>query len=53
MELGLIDEARAEALDVLRINPAFDSATAVQVVRIKDPAIRAHWQDLLRQAGLP
>ena len=53
MELGLIDEARAEARDVLRINPAFDSATAVQVVRIKDPVIRAHWQDLLRQAGLP
>jgi adenylate cyclase len=53
MELGNIEEARAQAREVLRINPAFDTATAVQVLRIRDPAIREHWRDLLRQAGLP
>ena len=53
MELGMIDEARAQAQEVLRINPAFDTATAVQVLRVRDPVIREHWRTLLRQAGLP
>jgi adenylate cyclase len=53
MELGMIDDARAQAKAVLRINPAFDTKTAVQVIRIKDPADREHWRKLLRRAGLP
>jgi len=53
VELGMIDEARAQARQVLRINPAFDAATAVQVVRIRDPVIREHWRESLRRAGLP
>ena len=53
MELGMTDEAGAQAREVLRINPDFDTATAVQVLRIRDPAIGEQWRDLLRQAGLP
>ncbi len=52
MELGMIDEAKAQAQQVLRINPDFDVATAVQVTRIMDPATRQRWQALLREAGL-
>ena len=53
MELGMVDDARAQAKEVLRINPAFDTETAVQVMRIRDPADREHWRKLLRRAGLP
>ena len=53
MELGMTDEARVQAREVLRINPAFDTATAVQILRIRDQATREHWRDVLRQAGLP
>jgi adenylate cyclase len=53
MELGMVDEAQAQAKEVLRINPAFDTETAVQVMRIRDPADREHWRKLLRRAGLP
>ncbi len=53
MALGMTDEARAQAREVLRINPDFDTATAVQVLRIRDTAIRDQWGGYLRQAGLP
>ena len=53
MEADREEDARTQANEVLRINPKFDTETAVQVRRIKDPATRERWRTLLRQAGLP
>jgi hypothetical protein len=50
IELGREADARAEAAEVLRINPRFviDPKKGV----IKDPALAARWNDDLRKAGL-
>ena len=53
VELGMVDEARSQVREVLRINPEFNTETAVQVTRIRDPKTREHWRKQLRQAGLP
>jgi tetratricopeptide (TPR) repeat protein len=53
LELGSMEEAETRARELLRKNPEFNTNTAVSVQRIRDPDIRAHWRDLLQQAGLP
>lgn len=53
MELEMIDEARAQARVLLRLNPTFDTETAVAIYRIRDPEVQTHWRTLLGQAGLP
>jgi len=49
----MMEKAKAQAREVLRINPTFNTETAVQVMRIRGPDVREHWRNLLRQAGLP
>jgi adenylate cyclase len=51
-ELGQAAEARAEAAEVLRINPKFSLAVHKQRMPIKDPAVLEHHIAVLRKAGL-
>ncbi|HEV8714874.1 MAG TPA: tetratricopeptide repeat protein [Candidatus Binatia bacterium] len=51
-ELGKEAEARAEAAEVLRINPQFSLEVHKQGAPIKDPAVLARHLAALRQAGL-
>ena len=51
-ELGKEAEARAEAAEVLRINPKFSLEVHKQRVPIKDPAILERHIEALRKAGL-
>ena len=51
-ELGKETEARAEATEVLRLNPQFSLEVHKQRVPIKDPAVLEHHIDALRKAGL-
>jgi TolB-like protein/class 3 adenylate cyclase/tetratricopeptide (TPR) repeat protein len=46
-------EGRAQAKEVLRVNPKFTTAAAPAVLRIKDPLVRDRFADALRRAGLP
>src|SRR5262249_40756240 len=50
---GELEEARAEAAEVLRINPAFTIGRYKQIVVYKDPKDAEHRLDGLRKAGLP
>ena len=50
---GQLEEARAEAADVLRINPGFTIESYKRVVVFKDPKDAQHFLDGLRKAGLP
>jgi hypothetical protein len=45
-------EARAEAAEVLRINPNFSLEVERQTSGVKDPAAVEHWLTTLRKAGL-
>jgi len=51
-ELGQVAEARAEAAEVLRLNPKFSLAVHRQQEPIKDPAVLERHLAALRQAGL-
>jgi len=51
-ELGKEAEARAEAVEVLRINPKFSPEVHKQRVPIKDPAVLERQLAALRKAGL-
>jgi len=51
-ELGQAAEARAEATEVLRLNPNFSLAVHSQRMPIKDPAMLERHLAALRQAGL-
>jgi hypothetical protein len=51
-ELGKEAEARAEAAEVLRLNPQFSLAVHHQRMPIKDPAVLDHQIAALRRAGL-
>jgi adenylate cyclase len=51
-EVGQAAEARAEATEVLRINPKFSLEVHRQLVPIKDPTILEHHLAALRKAGL-
>ena len=50
---GQLEEARAEAAEVLRINPAFTIERYKRIVVFKDPNDTEHRLDGLRKAGLP
>jgi hypothetical protein len=51
-ELGKEAEARAEAAEVLRLNPQFSLEVHKQRVPLKDPAVLERHLDVLRKAGL-
>jgi tetratricopeptide (TPR) repeat protein len=51
-ELGKEAEARAEAVEVLRLNPNFSLEIHKQRVPIKDPAMLERQLAALRKAGL-
>ncbi len=51
--LGQLEEAGAEAADVLRINPAFTIESWKRTAPFKDPKDAEHLIDGLRKAGLP
>jgi len=51
-ELGQAAEARAEAAEVLRLNPNFSLAVHKQRMPIKDPAVLERHLAALRKAGL-
>jgi adenylate cyclase len=50
---GQLEEARAEAAEVLRINPSFTIETWSRLAVYKDPKDLEHRIDGLRKAGLP
>jgi adenylate cyclase len=53
-QLGQLDEAQAEAAEVLRLDPKFTiDGTQKQFSRFKRPEYAAHLFDGLRKAGLP
>ena len=53
-QLGQMEEARAEAVEVLRVQPNFTiSGTVRQLVAFKDPEDDKHCFEGLRKAGLP
>jgi adenylate cyclase len=52
-QAGLRGEARAEAAEVLRINPAFTIERYKRLIVDKDPKDAEHRLDGLRKAGLP
>lgn len=51
--LGRTDEAKAEAAELLRIDPSFTVSRWKPSQPFKDPAIVDRWGDLLVKAGLP
>jgi adenylate cyclase len=51
-ELGQAAEARAEAAEVLRLNPKFSLEIHKQRMPIKDPAVLERHIAALRKAGL-
>jgi tetratricopeptide (TPR) repeat protein len=51
-ELGREEEARAEAAEVLRINPHYSLEVMRQNAPYKDPAVIERWLVALRKAGL-
>jgi adenylate cyclase len=51
-ELGQATEARAEAAEILRLNPQFSLAVHRQRMPIKDPAVLERHLAALRKAGL-
>jgi adenylate cyclase len=52
-QLGRLEEARAEAAEVLRINPAFTIESWKHQVFFRAPKDAEHLIDGLRKAGLP
>jgi len=52
-QAGQLEEARAEAAEVLRVNPAFTIDSWKRLAVHKDPKDAEHRLDGLRKAGLP
>ena len=52
-QIGRVEEARAEAEEILRITPEWTIATSTRLVGFKDPEDRKHYIGGLRKAGLP
>ena len=52
-QLGQLEEARAAAAQVLRINPGFTIESAKRFLAFKDPKDLEHHIDGVRKAGLP
>jgi tetratricopeptide (TPR) repeat protein len=52
-QAGQLEEARAQAAEVLRINPQFTIERYKRIVVHKDPKDVEHRLDGLRKAGLP
>jgi adenylate cyclase len=53
-QLGRLEEARAEAAEVLRLQPNYTIAGMTRPIsRFKDPKDDKHFFDALRKAGLP
>ena len=53
-QMGQMEEARAEAAEVLRVQPNFTiSGTVRQLAAFKDPEDDKHYFEGLRKAGLP
>ncbi len=53
VDLGRMDEARAQAYEVMRLNPKFTASRLMQSHSLHDPARDARYKDLLQRAGLP
>jgi adenylate cyclase len=53
-QLGRLEEARAEAAEVLRLQPNYTIAGMTRpIAAFKDPKDDKHFFDALRKAGLP
>ena len=50
--MGREKEARAEAAEVLRINPKFSLDSSAKAITYKDQSVRDKLVDALRKAGL-
>jgi TolB-like protein len=50
---GRVEEARAAAKEILRINPKFSVEQHTRRQPMKDPAARENFAQILRKAGLP
>ena len=50
---GKEEQARAEAKEVLKINPKFSVGQFMKISPIADPAARERFSQALRKAGLP
>jgi adenylate cyclase len=51
--LGRLDEARAQAAEVLRLRPGFSIQREAAILPFRDPAMRARFVEGLRKSGLP
>jgi adenylate cyclase len=52
IQMGLEKEARAEAAEVLRLNPKFSLDSFAKTVSYKDRSVRDNFVDAMRKAGL-
>jgi tetratricopeptide (TPR) repeat protein len=52
-QLGQLEEMRAAAAEVLRINPGFTIESSKRILVYKDPQDLEHYVDGMRKAGLP
>jgi adenylate cyclase len=52
-QLGRLDEARAEAAEILRVDPTWTMKKSVKLLPFKCPEHAEHFFDGLRKAGLP
>ena len=52
-ELDRVEDARAQAAHVLRLNPKFSLESFAKTWRVKDPAAIERYVNALRKAGLP
>jgi adenylate cyclase len=52
-QLGRLEDARAEAAEVLRVNPKYTIGTQMRVAILKRSEDSDHLIDGLRKAGLP
>jgi hypothetical protein len=50
---GQLEEAKAEAAEVLRINPGFTIESTKRFLAWKNPKDAEHFIDGMRKAGLP
>jgi len=50
---GRVEEARAEAAEVLQINPKFSVEQYAKHTSIIDKALKEKYMNALRKAGLP
>ncbi len=52
-EMGRIEDARAQAAEVLRIDPRYSIGRYATALTYKQPEHAQHFLDALREAGLP